>query len=109
MPIFTSNQILSKVEKYGDRLIGHSARKLKSMTDGVHLAKEMRVKGIEQRALTKTDRLANVARGRSTQTRVKTGLGVATATTAGFLGLHKYHQHKDNKILARIDKQYEKK
>jgi hypothetical protein len=52
------------------------------------------------------ERLARKARSESTNTRIKTGVGVVGVGTAGFLGLHKYQQHKDEKIMARINQMY---
>ncbi|MNK10008.1 hypothetical protein D3C87_280180 [compost metagenome] len=51
-------------------------------------------------------RMAKVENGRTFQSRIKAGVGGAAVTGAGFLGMHKYHQHQDNKILAQIDKMY---
>lgn len=55
---------------------------------------------------TRARRKAKVEAGRTFQTRVKLGVGGAAVVGGGFLGLHKYMQHQDNKILARIDKLY---
>jgi len=107
MPRFKTNQILSKVVNYGDRLVGHSAGKLSNLANNLKNAKSMGVKGVPSESITRAERLAHVAKGRSLQTRIKTIAGVSAGVGAGFLGLHKYHQHKDNKILARIDKMYE--
>jgi hypothetical protein len=51
-------------------------------------------------------RHADALAARSLQSRVKLGLGTGMDGTAGFLGLHKYHQHKDNAILSKIDSMY---
>ena len=106
MAKFNSNQIISKVIKYGDRLIGYSAGKLKNAATVMHEAEGMGIRNVPESVITRSRRLAEVAKGRSTKTRIKTGLGVSTATIGGFLGLHKYHQHKDNKIMERIDNNF---
>jgi hypothetical protein len=95
-----ANRYISKVVKFLDRLSGHSAREWKVKSDILsHAAK----KGITpQRA----ERRARVEAGRSFQTRAKTGVVGGALGTAGFLGLHKYHQHKDNQILKKIDSMY---
>lgn len=51
-------------------------------------------------------RIAQVEAGRSFQTRVKAGLGAGVVAGGGFLGLHKYHQHKDSEIMRKINEMY---
>jgi hypothetical protein len=94
------NKYLSKTLKSLDTLSGRSAK------DWANKAKVM--EEAEDTGLTalRAKRKAKVEAGRTFQTRVKTGVGVAAATGAGFLGVHKYFQHQDNKILERIDKMY---
>lgn len=95
-----TNLYLSKAIKFIDRLSGQSAREWRVKAD---VLRDAAKKGITpQRA----ERMAHVAKGRSFMTRAKTGTVAAAAGTAGFLGLHKYHQHKDNQILRRIDSMY---
>ncbi len=113
MAKFSANQIINKATKLAEQAWGAKARATASISKSVaHAAtpKEfggMAVKGISDDAVRRTQRIAKVENGRTLQARVKVGLGATATTTAGFLGLHKYHQHKDNKILARIDKMYE--
>lgn len=107
MPKFNTNKILSKVVEYTDRLSGHSARKYENLAGSLKNAGRMGVKGVPEATKLRANRLTDVAKGRSFQTRLKTGVGVVGGSTAGFLGLHKYHQHKDNKIMERIDKMYQ--
>lgn len=95
-----TNQYISKAMTFLDRVSGKNNRdwktKLKVMED------------LERKPLTldRAKRLAQVEKGRTFQTRVKTGLVGGSVATAGFMGMHKYHQHKDNQILKRIDRMY---
>lgn len=49
---------------------------------------------------------AKIAKRNMEKARLATGLTVAGVGTAGFLGLHKYHQHKDDAIMAKINSMY---
>ena len=95
-----TNQYISKAVNFLNRVSGKTNRdwktKLRVMED------------LERKPMTlnRAKRLAEVEKGRTFQTRVKTGLIGTTAATAGFMGMHKYHQHKDNQILKRIDRMY---
>lgn len=108
MPKFNSNQILSRAVKYVDRLAGVSAKKYSNAASTLKGAKSMGINGVPESAVLRASRMAKVESGRTFQSRVKAGVGAAAATGAGFLGLHKYHQHQDNKILEKIDKMYYK-
>ncbi len=109
MPRFTTDKILSKLIHTGDRLLGHTARKRENMNKAFRAAPKMGVHGIPEKTILRSERLEQQAKGQSLRTRVKAGVGATAAVTGGFLGLHKYQQHKDNKILERIDKMYELK
>lgn len=89
-----------KVIDFTDDLIGHSASILKQEADILARAE---VKG---RSASQALGEASDAHSRMVDARTKFGIGVVGAGTAGFLGLHKYHQHKDNAILAKIDSMY---
>jgi hypothetical protein len=109
MAKFTANQIISKIHTFGDRVAGISARKAATHAaffNPKNYTGKFKVK-IDPSQTTRTERIAHVEKGRSFQARVKGAVGGAAAVGTGFLGLHKYHQHQDNKILARIDKMYE--
>lgn len=106
MPRFNSNQILEKAINYGDRLVGHSARKYENAANVMRDAKGMGIKGVSSEAITGSRSLSEKAKGESFRTRLKTGLTAVTGISGGFLGLHKYQQHKDNKILERIDRDF---
>lgn len=100
------NQFYNKAVKYADSLVGGSARQMKSDNGALNRLREQGIKGISNRAVTETRRKAEVLRKDSNKTRVITGVTAASVGTAGFMGLHKYHQHKDNQILQRIDSMY---
>jgi hypothetical protein len=107
MSRFNSNQLISKTVSYLNRVSGHSANKA---NEGAKFVKSFKGSGsnkMPESIKVRAERLAKVEAGRTMQTRVKTGVGATAIAGAGFLGLHKYHQHKDNQILSRIDKIYE--
>ena len=91
---------LSKAIGFVDDLVGHSHSRLRAEAETLSKAESLK--------RTAKDAFGEVekAKARMVDARVKTGLGVAGAGTAGFLGLHKYHQHKDNAIMAKIDSMY---
>jgi len=109
MPKFNSNQILTKALDCGDRMIGHSARKYENAANVLRDADGMGIKGVSIGAIRGSRKLSEEAARASLHTRIKTGLGASIGLGSGFLGLHKYHQHKDNKIMERIDSSYNKK
>lgn len=94
------NKYLSKAVKYADRLSGASAKQWKAKAS---ILSEAARTGLTP---ARANRLAKVHAGRSFQTRAKTGLAIASAGAGGYLGLHKYHQHKDRQIMRRIDQMY---
>lgn len=107
MPKFNANKIINHIANYGDRLVGSSARKYKNQYEVLRDIGNNGIRsGVSNQAVLRAKRLADTSSGRSMQTRVKTGVGAISAVGTGFLGLHKYHQHKDNKILERIDSMY---
>lgn len=91
---------LDSVIRFADDVIGHSARNLKQEADV--LARAAAQGRTPKMALAE----AAEAQKRMISSRTKLGLGVAAGGTAGFLGLHRYHQHKDNAILSKIDSMY---
>lgn len=94
------NKYLSKTLKMLDTATGKSAKAWKNKADVLREAEDTGLTALRAK------RKAHVEAGRTFQTRVKLGVGGAVAAGTGFLGLHKYMQHQDNKILARIDKMY---
>ena len=95
-----AGQFLNKAIRFADDVIGHSAGKLKQEADILSRA------AAQGRSPAQALHEASQAHDRMIQSRTKLGLGVAATGTAGFLGMHKYHQHKDNAILAKIDSMY---
>jgi hypothetical protein len=95
-----ANLYLSKAVKFVDRISGHSAREWKMKSN---ILSEASKKHITPK---RAERKAHVETGRSFQTRAKTGVVAGAVGAGGFLGLHKYHQHKDNQILKKIDSMY---
>lgn len=104
MAKYNSKQLLDKAIKHVDRLSGNSKRKYQHVSSGLHMAGNVGIRNIPKSAVTRADRLSKVETGRVLRTRITAGVGAAAVAGAGFLGLHKYHQHRDNKILERIDK-----
>lgn len=94
------NKYLSKTLKMLDTASGKSAR---SWANRAKVMSEAEQSGL---TASRARRKAKVEAGRTLQTRVKLGVGGAAAVGTGFLGVHKYMQHQDNKILAQIDKLY---
>jgi hypothetical protein len=91
---------LDKTIRFTDEVLGHSAGKLKheaEILSNAHI-KGRTAKGVAEEA--------SHAHNTMIRSRTKAGLGAAAVGTAGFLGVHKYHQHKDNAILAKIDRMY---
>ena len=89
-----------KAVGFATDLFGGSARRLRAEAEvsARHAAKGI-TPGMAQNA-------ADEAAKRTLHARVKTGIGAGVVGTAGFLGIHKYQQHKDNAILAKIDQMY---
>lgn len=106
MPPLNANRILSKIVQFTDDISAHSARRFKNDLEALRRAKDLGPNGVPQSTIDHLEAMSNAARSRSTDVRLKTGLGTAVIGGGGFLGLHKYHQHVDNKIMARIDNMY---
>jgi hypothetical protein len=102
-------QLLDRVIRYGDRLTGHSKGKYQHISSALKEAPNVGIRNIPEGATRKADRLLKNESKAVLRTRLATGLAVGVAGGSGFLGLHKYHQHKDNKILERIDSMGKKK
>lgn len=95
-----ANLYLSKALKFVDKLSGHSAKEWKIRSDVLNHAAEHKITPLRAK------RIAHVEAGRSFQTRAKTGVVGGAAVAGGFLGLHKYHQHKDSEIMRKINEMY---
>ena len=90
----------NKAVGFVEDLIGrnHSILKNKAAT----LA-EAEAKGITANMMFNQAEEAGV---RKVNARIGAGVTAAGVGTAGFLGIHKYHQHRDNAIMAKIDQMY---
>lgn len=108
MPLLNTNKILSKVVQFADDISAHSARRFKGDLNALRRHRSTGHAGVPQSTINHLESMSDAARSRSTETRLRTALIGGTAGTAGFLGLHKYHQHIDNKVMARIDNMYKK-
>lgn len=96
------NRYLSKTINMLDSVHGKTS---KEWATKARVLNEAKVTGL---TATRASRKAKVSNGRTFQNRVKLGVGGGVALTGGLLGLHKYMQYQNNKILARIDKMYNK-
>jgi hypothetical protein len=96
-----SDGVINSIFGFGDRLIGHSAGRAKtihnSLKDAAHLGS-----GIPASTMRKAKELSDAASLASRNTRIRTALAVGGGVTAGYLGIHKYQQHKDEKIMQKI-------
>lgn len=106
MPI-SSTKILNKIVQYGDHLIGNTSRRLKGDLGALQRHKTSGAKGIHQSTIDHVSDLSNAATASTRKARINTALGAVGTLGGGFMGISKYHQHKDNKIMERIDKMYE--
>ena len=104
----SSNKYLEKIAgtrfrkaiDFADDVLGVTSRKLRNQAN---IAADLHARGIGVKEI---HNMADEAGKRSTSARVKAGIGTAAVGTAGFLGIHKYQQHKDNAIMAKIDSMY---
>ena len=106
------NRFIRKLQtpkKFLGQVLGVHSSKMRMMADNIAKAGDHGIRGIPGSAVLRAKRIAKVESGRTLNARVNLGATVATASTAGFLGLHKYHQHQDNKIMAKIDSMYKPK
>jgi hypothetical protein len=94
------NKYLSKTIKMLDTVSGKSANEWATKAKVMREAEDTGLTALRAK------RKAHVEAGRTLQSRVKAGLGGAAAVGTGLFGVHKYHQHQDNKIMERIDKMY---
>ncbi len=105
MPI-TSKSILSTIKATAGHVGGGNARKLRNAATVLKDAKGMGIPGIQDASISRASRLAQVAEGKSTNARIKVGLGAAATLGGGALAVHGQHKYKENRILGRIDKMY---
>ena len=90
----------NKVVGFVEDVIGRNHATLKNKAATVA---EAEARGLTSKMLFSQ---ADAAGIRKVNARVGAGIGAAAMGAAGFLGIHKYHQHKDNAIMAKIDSMY---
>jgi hypothetical protein len=91
------NKGFSRAADYLHRVSGATNREAQSFAR--HVA-EAEAKGINAKAAFQA---AENRRREMIASRLKTGLGAGLAGTTGLLGLHKYHQHKDQAIMDKLN------
>lgn len=94
------NQAITSVGNFAENVIGSKARKLASEAEV--LARHSTLGN----SPSKVQALAADASGKTRDARIKAGIGIAAAGGGGFLGVHKYHQHKDRAIMDRLNQMY---
>lgn len=97
---FSIGEALQKTIKFGKDFSGVTHSSLKREAQ---ILAEAQAKG---RTAQQVFKEAETAKDNMIKARVLGGAGAVATTSAGFLGLHKYHQHKDNAIMAKIDSMY---
>lgn len=96
-----SDGVINAVFGLGDRLIGHSAGRAKNIHNSLKDA-TLLGGGIPSSTMRKAKELSDAASLASRNTRIRTALVVGGTGTAGYLGIHKYQQHKEDKIMQKI-------
>jgi hypothetical protein len=91
---------LRKVINFAEDVAGFKAKRLKD--EASILTEAAITKRTPKAALDE----ASQASKRMVEARVKAGIGAAGVLGAGFLGVHKYHQHKDDVLMKKIDSMY---
>lgn len=94
------NGAVTAVGNFAENVIGSKARKLTSEAEV--LARHSALKN----SPAKVQAMAADATSKTRDARIKTGLGLAAVGGSGFLGIHKYHQHKDRAIMDRLSQMY---
>ena len=94
------NGAITAVGDFAENVIGSKARKLTSEAEV--LARHSALKN----SPAKVQAMASDATSKTRDARIKTGLGLAAVGGSGFLGIHKYHQHKDRAIMNRLSQMY---
>lgn len=97
----------SKLDAFG-KGVGHVADYLRRVSGATNREAQSFARHVAEAEAKKINaksafNLADNARREMIASRIKTGLGVGAAGTAGFMGLHKYHQHKDQAIMDKLN------
>lgn len=86
---------------FGENVIGSKAKTL------AHEANVLSKHQAAGRSAADLQAMASEAAKKTRDARVKAGLGTAAIGSAGFLGIHKYHQYKDRAIMERLNRMYD--
>lgn len=95
--IASFGKAVNRIGNFAEDVIGSKANRLSADADA--LARHSIAKNSPQ----KVRAMANEAALQTRDARVKLGLGAGAALGAGFLGIHRYHQHKDRAIMERLN------
>ena len=95
--IASFGKAITRMGNFAENVIGSKANKLAADADA--LARHSIAKNSPQ----KVRAMANEAAMQTRDARVKLGLGAGAALGGGFLGVHRYHQHKDRAIMERLN------
>lgn len=95
---FSLGKAFGRAVNFGEKVVGGKASTLRRDAEAVarHAGRTPR----------QVQRMADLATKQTRDARIKAGLGAAAAGTAGFLGIHRYHQHKDRAIMERLNAMY---
>lgn len=92
----TEPGLLGKAVYFGQSLLGTRRDK------AINLANSLAEAQVRKLTPQTAQAIADKEAYETSKARVKAGLGLAGVTTGGFLGVHKYHQHQDQKILDKL-------
>ena len=92
---------LSSAADFGERLLGRRAAVLRHEADVLARNAGLGRSPADLQALAEQEAKA------TRNARIQAGLGAAGLGGAGFLGIHKYHQYKDNAIMDRLNRMHE--
>lgn len=97
---FAVGRAIGRAADFAEKVVGHRASTLRAEAEAVsrHAA--------AGRTPREVQRMASHATRQTRDARIKAGLGVGAIGTAGFLGIHRYHQHKDRAIMERLNTMY---
>jgi hypothetical protein len=94
------NNALNSAGDFAGKVFGGKARQLKS--DAEVLARHAAARNSPG----KVQQMAEEAAKETRNARLKASLGAGAVAGAGFLGIHKYHQHRDDAIMRKINSMY---
>jgi hypothetical protein len=98
------NKFLNKVVEYGGHMTGSTTRKLGRDIEALRRFEYLGNHGVPRSTILHAEDLLGRAKTDSIKARVGTGLSAAALGTGAYLGMKKYYQYQDNKILEKIDR-----